>query len=112
MIVSDSNIYYTSFIKCILFEPWSSECDYSSLKKSQLQVHVQIKHQNIKYTCDQCDYVATQPLNLSKHKKIVHEGFQIQCDQCEQKFTRRVTLKRHRESVHEGIREGIAIIRF
>ena len=32
------------------------QCPYKSKKKYNLTVHIEAKHEGIKYPCDQCDY--------------------------------------------------------
>merc|ERR1711974_280031 len=42
-------------------------CDYQATRKSQLQEHIQSKHEGINYPCDHCDYQATRKSQLQEH---------------------------------------------
>ena len=38
------------------------------------KIHIENKHEGVRYLFDQCEYVATDWSNLNKHIKITHEG--------------------------------------
>ena len=103
-------------------------CDYRTKYKTNLNVHIEAKHEGVKYKCIQCDYTGTKyglkdhgrakhggklyvcelcdyatsyVSALSSHKKAQHEGVTYQCDLCDNKFKWRIGLKTHRETKHD-----------
>ena len=54
-------------------------------KKKKKTSNQNMKHEGVKYPCDQCDYKATQKQFLLEHEKSKHEGVMFSCDQCEYK---------------------------
>ena len=73
-------------------------------KAKNIRHHKELKHEGVKYPCDQCDYVATNSSNQKRHKNAMHEGVRYPCDQCDYAATVANDLKRHKESKHEGVR--------
>ena len=47
-------------------------CQKTFSTQSNLTLHIQSKHEGIKYACDQCDYQATQKSSLGAHIKRKH----------------------------------------
>ena len=39
-----------------------------------MTMHIQSKHEGVKYACNQCDHQATRQSNLTQHIQSVHEG--------------------------------------
>jgi len=76
-------------------------CEYKTLKKSHMKIHVKSVHEKVTYACDQCAYKATLKENIKKHIKSVHEKVTYACWQCDYKATLKENLKRHTKSVHE-----------
>ena len=48
------------------------KCDYKAKQVQKLRIHVDAKHKNVKYTCDQCLYSSGYPHHLYTHKKTKH----------------------------------------
>ena len=67
---------------------------------SNLQTHIQSKHEGIKYPCNQCDYQATQQSNLQTHIQCIHEGVKYPCNQCDYQATTQSNLQRHISTKH------------
>ena len=44
--------------------------------------HIQSKHEDICYTCDQCEYNLTRVINLLKHIPSKHQDICYTCNQC------------------------------
>ena len=63
-----------------------------------------MKHEEIKYDCDQCDGSLTRQYGLTIHKQSKHEEIIYYCDQCDDIFTWHDGLTIHKQSKHEGIR--------
>ena len=60
-------------------------CDqcFSEFKTTTgLKLHIQNKHDKIKYSCDQCEFTASQKGHIIRHKKVRHEGFRVSCQSC------------------------------
>ena len=80
------------------------QCDFKTTHKHLLKVHVQNKHEGIKYPCQQCDHQATTSSNLTNHVKSKHEGIKYPCQQCEYQGSSLSNLQVHIKSKHEGIK--------
>ena len=74
--------------------------DYTALSKDRLQNHKNVKHQNIKLSCDQCNFGATRSDKLNDHKQSYHEGIRFGCNLCDYKAKRKYDLKKHKQSKH------------
>ena len=48
-----------------------------------LKVHVESKHEELRYPCSQCEYIATQASALKVHVENKHKGVRYPCSQCE-----------------------------
>ena len=48
------------------------KCDYQAKQSQKLKLHIDAKHNNVKYWCDKCDYSSGYPHHLSTHKKRKH----------------------------------------
>ena len=70
-------------------------------------MHIQAKHEGIKYSCNQCDSQFTRQDSLKKHVLSHHKGNtreKIYCDQCDHQASTKTELKLHFQSKHEGIK--------
>ena len=59
------------------------QCDYENSALYNLRLHVESKHEGVRYPCNQCDYKATREVHLRRHKEIKHEGVRYPCDKCD-----------------------------
>ena len=48
------------------------ECEYAATKANHLKRHKEIKHEGIRYPCNECEYAATQAGDLKRYKKRKH----------------------------------------
>ena len=48
-------------------------CDFNIGSQTSLKLHVRVKHDGIRYPCDECKYKATTAGNLLKHTRKMHE---------------------------------------
>ena len=46
-------------------------------------MHVENKHEGVRYPCSQCEYIATQASNLKVHVEYKHEGVRYPCSKYE-----------------------------
>jgi len=81
-----------------------NQCDHVARKKLSLKLHVQVKHEGLRFPCDHCDYKATQNQRLKVHITEKHGGMMFCCDQdqCEVKFWTKMELADHKRSVHDN----------
>ena len=72
------------------------QCDYKATVKNDLLRHIKSRHEGVKYPCNQCDYNTTQKTYyLLTHMKSKHKGVKYPCDQCDYKATQRYALSKH-----------------
>ena len=76
------------------------QCDYQSAKKSHVERHIQVKHEEAKYLCHQCDHKAATQINLKNHIESKHEGIKYPCQQCDYQATQAGHLQQHVKSKH------------
>ena len=77
------------------------QCDYSTLVRNSLIVHMR-KHTGEKpFKCDQCPYAGRQKTLLEIHKRSVHENLWYECEQCEFNTSQKSVLKTHILVMHE-----------
>ena len=50
-------------------------------------MHIQTKHEGVKYACNQCDQQFTQQSSLTTHIQSQHEGVKYACNQCDYQAT-------------------------
>ena len=58
-----------------LYIGWSyqcDKCDFKSVKRKELNSHVQAVHREGDYQCDQCDFAAVKSQELRSHIEAVH----------------------------------------
>ena len=80
------------------------QCNYAATTVQSLKVHKEANHEGIRYPCDQCDLIYTSLSDLNKHQRSKHEGIRYPCDKCKYGAITMTHLKRHKESKHVGIR--------
>ena len=78
----------------------SIQCDYQATYQSNLLIHIQSKHEGIKYPCNQCDYQATRQSSLQRHIESRHEGIKYPCNQCDYLATQQDSLQTHIAAKH------------
>ena len=69
------------------------QCDHVSKAKQYLNIHNQIKHGSVRYSCFICDFLARSRVKLTAHKQAKHEGLRFYCNQCEFKTLTKSYLK-------------------
>ena len=69
-------------------------CQNTFANKHNLTVHIQSKHEGIKYACDHCGNQFNQKSHLTTHFQSKHEGIKNACDQCDYRATRKTHLIR------------------
>ena len=57
-------------------------CDYRTKYKANLNVHIEAKHEGVKYKCSQCDYTGTK-YGLKDHGRSKHGGKLYVCELCD-----------------------------
>ena len=100
-----------------------SQCDYKVIgQPSKLEVHVEMKHNSVRFTCLHCDFVSVGSQELDAHMSGKHESEQMKenkvaksseqrrrereatkeypCNDCEQVFRKRGGLRNHRITQH------------
>jgi KRAB domain-containing zinc finger protein len=77
------------------------QCDFKTLRKSDLNQHIKAVHLGIRYPCSRCDYQAPRKRRLLEHELAVHEGMKYPCPQCEYQATTRGHLTKHINSIHD-----------
>ena len=68
----------------------------SNISASQLQKNTEV------YECNHCQNKFTTKPGLKLHIESKHEGVKFACMQCEYQATRQSALTRHIQSKHEG----------
>ena len=51
--------------------------------KGQLRKHIQVKHEKLRYNCNECDYMANIKDQLKIHIQVKHEKLIYNCNECE-----------------------------
>ena len=82
-----------------------SECNYETIKKIHLKVHIDLVHKKIKHQCPECGKELYDKSGLNRHKKFVHDGIKYDgikyhCDFCEYKSGTKQSVKVHTSNVH------------
>ena len=85
------------FMKCSL-------CDFQSKVRTQIRLHNEKKHQNIKYECNECNANLSSLIGLKQHKDNKHRGLRYKCSKCDYKATLKGNLKIHTQAMHDGIK--------
>jgi len=105
-------------------------CDYRATRRWHLKVHVESKHENVRYTCKVCNYHATTKGNLRRHERKCKvckgpcsaanhskdsktkysvdskDEVRVQttyfCDKCDYRTKQKPHLNQHKVSIHEN----------
>ena len=90
-------------------------CQYQTNKKSNMEMHKQSVHLNIKYSCPECGKQLSSKANLNSHVKNVHDKrliggvlennpfhLKFRCKLCSYNTSRALHLDRHMLSVHSA----------
>ena len=90
-------------------------CSYKSNKKSNMEMHKQSVHLNIKFSCPECGKQLSSKANLNSHVKNVHDKklvngvleknpfhLSFRCKLCSYTTSRALHLDRHMLSVHSA----------
>ena len=77
------------------------QCEFSCCGQSQLNQHIEMKHEGVKYTCEMCGALV---VNLTSHTWQVHKKnfYKHSCDMCDKKFGITRDLSRHKRAMHTG----------
>jgi len=78
----------------------SMECDYVTHDQTNLKLHIQIKHDGVRFPCHLCNFFATRKSTLKTHIASIHEGIKYPCDLCTYAATQKSALKRHMRTIH------------
>ena len=65
----------------------------SASTASSLKIHIEPKHEGVRYPCAICEYAATTPSSLKKHIGSEHARVKYACDKCEYAATTASSLK-------------------
>ena len=76
----------------------------SQLRKKNLKVHTQAKHESTKYTCSMCNFRKTVKGHLERHQQALQYHITFDSDLCEHQANTSASLKLHTQSVQEWIR--------
>jgi len=76
------------------------ECDYVTHDQTNLKLHIQIKHDGVRFPCHLCNFFATRKSTLKTHIASIHEGIKYPCDLCTYAATQKSALKRHMRTIH------------
>nr|CAH8859787.1 unnamed protein product [Trichobilharzia regenti] len=79
------------------------QCDKNFAKKSHLDEHIRVKHEDIGMKCEECGERFTYKSDLDKHYRAIHTNLKYNCDYCEQTFSWKATLYEHKRSAHKGV---------
>ena len=81
------------------------QCGLKVRRKSQLDVHIRLKHEDVAhFACKICTFKCNNQNKLQAHMKQQH---QISCTKCDKTFHSITSLEDHMEK-HVNIKEGIA----
>ena len=58
------------------------KCNHRATNNRSLNLHIQSKHENIKYKCPDCDKIYSNKGYMLIHKKNKHEKKKIKCEYC------------------------------
>ena len=58
-------------------------CEYAATTTGDLKIHVENKHEGVRYPCPECEYVATTSKNLKINVESKHVGVRYSCKHCE-----------------------------
>ena len=75
----------------------------SSSLAGDLKIHVESKHEGVRYPCSQCEHAATTAEALKIHVKSKHDGVRYPCPECEFYSTTASYLKKHIAKKHKWV---------
>ena len=78
-----------------------NDCNYSSKKKQNLNIHINAVHKGIKHPCNQCGKLYAQKSSLNLHIRSIHESVHFPCDFCSYKATTKGNLDKHTIQLHK-----------
>ena len=69
-----------------------------------MKIHIESKHENIKYPCNECDARLGTIKSLHSHMENIYSEKKnvYKCDLCENEYVTKPGLKKHVLSRHEG----------
>ena len=76
-------------------EGYCPHCDYKATLKGNLKIHIESKHNKIKYPCQQCAHKASTKQSLKLHIQSIHDKIKYSCEKCEYKATTTSRLQHH-----------------
>ena len=82
-------------------------CEYKTKHVNGLAKHKEVKHEGIRFNCDQCDSVFSSKYNMEVHKKTLHGECSFVCDPCDYKGSTENHFKRHKKSGRHVLRVDI-----
>ena len=65
-----------------------------------MKQHICVKHDGIRYPCDQCGYEATKVYDLKRHTDAKHKNVRFPCDICSFSASNVPYLKKHKRLKH------------
>ena len=89
-----------------------SICDFTSIYKQNLTIHIKLKLSDLKedFHCDECGSNFTLKTSLTRHILKVHsQAPKVVCEFCDFKTKFENNLRRHKEQKHEIIGKGTGI---
>ena len=48
------------------------KCEFAASTGNSLKIHIENKHEGVRYPCLKCEYAATQAGDLKRHTKTIH----------------------------------------
>ena len=78
-----------------------NDCNYQTIHKTKLEIHIQVFHLGKRLKCNQCDYESKYSYSLKNHISTKHDGLIFKCQLCDLNYSRNGHLKRHMQMVHE-----------
>ena len=81
-----------------------SDCNFKTVHRKSIRVHIESLHKDITYKCGECKYQATQRGHLRLHIKAKHLKQKYFCIDCGEMFAWQKTLKQHQQSVHNNVK--------
>lgn len=76
-------------------------CEYKATRQTHLTLHIESKHEGIRYGCNICPFKTITNNFLKVHKQFAHEGKRFECNSCDFK-TKLQIQRKHNELVSAG----------